>query len=104
MIFKRTPSAVQNAPKEPERTAYVLVKFDCGFQNSLYIRGSGAGLSWEQGQSLKNIAADMWLWETTLPFNECEFKVVLNDQYFELGENHLLKGPEEFCYTPRFGV
>ena len=37
-----------------------------------------------------------------IPCNTCEFKVLLNDTEYELGENHLLKARSETHYTPLF--
>jgi len=80
----------------------ILVKYDVGFKNHLYIRGSGAGLSWSKGQPLKNIGSDEWIWEAPFPFTECEFKVLVNDEHYEQGENHRLVSGKFFQYTPRF--
>lgn len=80
----------------------VLVKYDIGFGNMLYIRGQGAGLNWDKGQMMKNVGPDEWKWETDLPFNECEFKVVINDQMYEAGDNHHLARGAKVEYTPRF--
>lgn len=80
----------------------ILVKYDCGFSNALYIRGSGANLNWNKGQMLKNIAADEWVWETAAPFKECEFKVLLNDSIYESGDNHRLAPGMAIQYTPKF--
>ena len=66
----------------------------------LAIRGQGAGLSWDKGVALKNLSADEWVWETDASFKDCEFKVLLNDQRYEEGENHRLK-KGKICITPR---
>ncbi len=80
----------------------VVVKIDVGFKNALYIRGSGGGLSWEKGKLMKNMGADTWVWETDFPIKECEFKVLVNDQSYEEGENHRLMACKTVQYTPRF--
>jgi len=80
----------------------VMVKLDVGFPNALFIRGQGATLSWDRGILLKNISADEWLWESTLQFPSCEFKILINDIEYEEGENHVLKGGTSLLYTPRF--
>jgi len=80
----------------------LLVKYNAGFKNNLYIRGRGAGLSWDRGVLLQNIAADEWVWEPTMPFTECEFKVLLNDEKYEVGENHRITGGKLYQYTPHF--
>lgn len=80
----------------------VLIKYDAGFKNNLYIRGMGGGLSWEQGVLLKNISPDEWVWEPNSPIKDCEFKVLINDERYEIGENHHITGGKLFQYTPQF--
>ena len=90
---------IKNAPVHTTR---ILVKYDVGFKNQLYIRGSGAGLSWNKGLLLRNIGRDEWIFEIQMPFTLCEFKVLINDQHYEQGENHRLASGKLFQYTPRF--
>lgn len=80
----------------------VVVKYDVGFNNVLYIRGEGADLNWSKGTPLKNISNDEWVWETTKQFSECDFKVLINDEKYESGENHHLKCGTNVSYTPSF--
>ncbi len=80
----------------------IVVKFDVGFNNSIYLRGEGSDLSWDRGIILKNIKADEWVWETNSSFTKCEFKVLINDRQYELGENHRLQCGTSFEYTPSF--
>ncbi|MGE0670457.1 MAG: hypothetical protein AB7H48_00490 [Parachlamydiales bacterium] len=97
---KLKKSPVKKAvPNEPAR---IVVKYDVGFNNTLSIRGNGAGLSWDRGAPLKNIGPDEWVWETSAPFTDCEFKVLINDQNYECGENHHLGPSSKFQYTPSF--
>lgn len=90
------------ATAEKKKATRVTIHYDAGFNNNLYIRGHGGGLSWDRGVLLQNIGPDEWVWETTLPFNECEFKVLINDQQYEDGENHHLNGGIWFQYSPHF--
>jgi len=85
----------------PGRTR-ILVKYDVGFKNYLYIRGSGGGLSWTKGLPLKNTGRDEWIWDIQLPFTSCEFKILINDEHYEQGENHRISNGKTFQYTPRF--
>lgn len=80
----------------------VTIKYDVGFSNQLYIRGKGANLSWEKGVLLVNTKPDEWVWETDANFNQCEFKVLINDQNYENGENHLLNAGATLLYSPSF--
>lgn len=83
-------------------TTRVYVKFDAGFGNHLYIRGEGANLSWNKGIQLKNIKADEWVWETSQPFHQCKFKVLINDKIYETGNDRLVNNGSTMSYTPQF--
>lgn len=80
----------------------IMVKYDVGFNNTLFLRGKGANLNWEQGSPLKNIKNDEWVWETDASFNTCEFKALINDTQFEAGENHPISCGASIQYTPKF--
>lgn len=80
----------------------ITLNIDVGFSNALYLRGQGANLSWDKGILLKNIKADEWVWETNVPFTSCEFKVLVNDVTYEVGQNHTLTCGASICYTPQF--
>lgn len=80
----------------------ITVKYDIGFGNQLYLRGKGASLSWDKGLLLKNIKNDEWVWETNQTFTSCEFKVLINDMRYEIGDNHTLTCGACIQYTPKF--
>jgi hypothetical protein len=96
MIFFRKSKKAAGKGKEMTR---ITVRYNAGYDNNLFIRGSGAGLSWDQGVMLKNIGPDEWVWE---PNGPCEFKVLINDQQFESGENHHVPDGIALQYTPKF--
>ncbi|MBA3237834.1 MAG: hypothetical protein H0T62_05715 [Parachlamydiaceae bacterium] len=93
------PSQTTTGPK-----TRITIRYDVGFSNALYLRGSGAHLSWEKGVLLKNLGADLWFWETSLPFTSCEFKVLMNDKEYEIGNNHILSCGATVQYTPMFSI
>jgi hypothetical protein len=112
-----TPTALTNQTKEPKLLAKepqpqkplpmgpktrITIHFDVGFPNALYLRGEGADLSWEKGLLLKNVKADEWIWETNKPFTTCQFKILINDYEYEIGDNHLLTCGASVHYTPKF--
>ena len=80
----------------------VVIKYDVGFNNSLSLRGKGANLSWNAATPLKNVKNDEWVWETEISFNTCEFKVLINDSQYEIGENHPISCGASLHYTPKF--
>lgn len=85
-----------------KRKTQILVKYDAGFSNNLYIRGEGANLNWKKGIELKNINKDEWVWETSNDFNSCSFKILINDEQFEIGENHAINCGKSIQLTPLF--
>ncbi len=97
-----TTESTSASDKKANPTTRVIIRYDAGFGNQLHIRGNSANLSWQKGQPLKNIKADEWLWETNEPFNLCEFKVLLNDAIFEIGDNHLVRSGVTLFYIPHF--
>lgn len=80
----------------------IIVNYDVGFNNALYIRGQGANLSWEKGVLMKNVRADEWIWETECPFTNAEFKILVNDKAYEIGQNHTLHCGATIRFSPKF--
>ncbi len=81
----------------------IVVQYDCGFGNSLYIRGEGAStLSWGSGIALINLDSNIWIWETERPFTKIEFKILINDTEFEIGPNHTMLYGESESISPQF--
>lgn len=81
----------------------ITVQYDVGFSNSLFIRGEGLpGLSWDKGVELKNSQSNEWVWETHENFCDGEFKILINDQIFELGENHKISAGSCTRLNPKF--
>jgi len=80
----------------------LIIKYDVGFSNAIFVRGSGANLSWDKGTMLKNVSHNEWVWEAAEPFTSCELKVLVNDSVYEIGENHTLFAGSTLQYTPKF--
>lgn len=97
-----TTNAVETTKETTTTKTRIIVKYDVGFKNTLFIRGKIANLNWEKGVPMKNIKSDEWIWETDLPFPPGEFKVLINDQFYETGYNHPIKSGSTVQYTPRF--
>jgi len=68
----------------------VVAKADIGWGNTLYIRGEGASLNWDQGQAMQHNGSE-WTWKgTTNPNtnnNNLTFKLLINDQIWSTGDN-----------------
>lgn len=99
VFFRKRKKAASISKKEKTQ---IIVRYNVGYNNNLFIRGTGAGLSWDHGAMLKNIGPDEWVWETSVPFKECEFKVLINDHRYESGENHHIHDGISLQYTPKF--
>lgn len=98
-----TKTSSRTSPSTTKRTR-VVIKYNVGFANALYLRGRGANLSWNKGIKLQNVSSDEWVWETNTPFSNCEFKVLINDSVYEAGENHNINCGSDIKYTPHFNT
>ena len=88
------PPAVQPATDGGTRlnvTAYI------GIGNRLFIRGEGAGLSWDHGVPLQFVSIGKWRWEAAKPEGPVRFKLYKNDdqECAELGTQTLTPGTEQ---------
>lgn len=100
--WQSLPGTKPDLSEKKSAQTRLVIKYDVGFGNQLFIRGKGAGLSWEKGIPLKNTKTDEWIWESPLSFTTCEFKILLNDTQYELGDNHPLLCGSSIQYTPQF--
>src|SRR5678809_950230 len=76
-----TTTQTQNPPateaKRPVTT--IEAKIDIGFGNNLFVRGEGAGLSWDHGLPLTCVDGRTWRWSGAVS-DKLTFKLLLNDQ------------------------
>ena len=81
----------------------IVAKYDIGLGNSLYIRGEGAGLSWDQGVLMKNNDSDVWVWTTNqIAEGLIAFKFLINDEIWSTGDNMTASAGETTTLTPYF--
>jgi hypothetical protein len=101
-----TCCATENPPKTKQTKSAktkIIAHIDCGFTNNLFIRGEGiASLSWDKGIMMKNIAPNEWEWESDRPFSTMQFKVLVNDNWYEQGDNHSVAFGQHVDFTPQF--
>lgn len=64
----------------------VIALTDVGWGNTIYLRGEGAGLSWEEGVAMDHVDG-AWTWSTTAAKDGLSFKFILNDEQWANGEN-----------------
>ena len=92
VVTKKAPAKKAVAPKAkiPAKKALktsITARVDVGFGNQLYIRGAGAGLSWEKGLQLENVSAYEWTFATTKANSDVTFKFLINDELWAEGDN-----------------
>ena len=80
----------------------VIAKFDAGWGNALFIRGTGAGLDWQKGVPMQSIGEDEWLWEQLVPNGSVSFKVLVNDQQWSEGEDQSVAAGDTVICHPKF--
>ena len=89
---KKAPAKKAVAPKAkiPTKKALktsIIARVDVGFGNQLYIRGTGADLSWEKGLPLENVSSYEWAFATTNAKSDVTFKFLINDELWAEGDN-----------------
>ncbi|HXQ79775.1 MAG TPA: hypothetical protein VN775_00590 [Opitutaceae bacterium] len=92
--------AVMAKPKAAGVT--ITAKIDVGFGNALFVRGSGAGLSWAKGTPLVCVSNDTW--RIVLPGADSPFafKFALNDAAWSAGKDYLAGPGDTVTVTPAF--
>jgi hypothetical protein len=89
---KKVPTEKAAAPKAkiPSNKVVktsIVARVDVGFGNQLYVRGSGAGLSWDKGLPLDNVSSYEWAFASTQAKSDVTFKFLINDEIWAEGEN-----------------
>jgi hypothetical protein len=88
---------------KPTRTVSTTIeaRIDVGFGNQLFVRGQGAGLSWERGVPLKNVDSSTWQW-TAAATDKLTFKLLLNDAVWAQGADVIAAPGQKVELTPNF--
>jgi hypothetical protein len=109
-----TPAATTSAPAAPTKAAgpaaqaattqgvtVIDVKHDVGFGNAIFVRGQGAGLTWEHGVPLTCVDGKTWRWsgKTKEPVT---FKLLINDQIWSSGQDLTVKPGQKLEIRPTF--
>lgn len=98
---KAAAPAVKATPAKPVVTV-ITAKIDIGFGNILYLRGEGAGLSWDVGLPLDCVKDDQWsisLPETSKPIL---FKFLINDLTWSAGPDYVAEPGKKATLIPTF--
>lgn len=89
------------ATESTKTVTTIEAKIDVGFGNNLFVRGEGAGLSWEHGTPLKCV--DPQTWQVALDAKvPVKFKLLLNDSVWMSGDDILAAPGRRVEITPAF--
>jgi hypothetical protein len=101
-VAKKVTKKVAKKAVAPKTTT-IVAKIDVGFGNALYVRGSAAGLTWEAGVLMEcSASGDEWSWTSTSVTDSVEFKLLINDETWALGENGVVAAGEQVIVEPSF--
>jgi hypothetical protein len=102
---RKTPTRTSPRKNPASETKYpvtvIEAKVDVGFGNNLFLRGQGAGLSWERGVPLRCVDGKTWQWTGTVP-DRLTFKLLLNDAVWSKGENLVAAPGQKVEVVPTF--
>lgn len=87
--------------KHPKVTTIVAL-INVGWGNQVFVRGQGGGLSWERGLPMTCNASGEWVWISTANDPTFEFKLLLNDIFWENGGNHAVPRGDTHEHEPIF--
>lgn len=88
--------------KELPPMTTVVARVDVGWGNCVFVRGEGGGLSWEKGVPLVCYDGTEWVWISTAGDPVFTFKFLVNDIFWENGENHAVKRGGRHESSPQF--
>lgn len=85
-----------------KKVTRIVAHVDVGWGNMLYIRGEGAGLSWEQGVPMICNNGCEWHWIAETEDGPISFKFLVNDEKWALGENVTINAGDVHISDPAF--
>jgi hypothetical protein len=83
-------------------TTTITATIDIGFGNALYLRGEGAGLSWDHGLLMNCVANDCWSLELSESARPLIYKFLVNDLTWSAGEDYTARAGENVTLVPTF--
>lgn len=95
------PAAVKPVARPPVETV-ITAQIDVGFGNSLYIRGEGAGLSWDDGVPMECVGNELWRISLGDSKGGFTFKFLVNDLTWSAGENFKAESGANVTLVPEF--
>jgi len=103
MKIKNSPvkSGLKSNGKTETPETVIDVKLDVGFGNALFLRGQGAGLTWDRGIPLACIDGATWRWSQKLK-DPVTFKVLINDKVWATGADLIVAPGQKIELAPAF--
>lgn len=101
------PAPVASTPtikviaKKPAATK-ITARIDIGFGNALYVRGEGAGLSWDRGVLMNCLGSNEWEIALAESARPVVFKFLVNDLSWSLGADYTVAPGQAITLTPEF--
>ena len=107
VVAKKAPAKKAVAPKAKTTAkkalkTSIIARVDVGFGNQLYVRGTGADLSWEKGLQLENVSSYEWAFATTKAKSDVAFKFLINDELWAEGDNIIVAEGATSISSPVF--
>lgn len=93
--------AVKPVATKPVVTT-ITARIDVGFGNALFIRGEGAGLSWDQGLAMECVGNDLWRIVLAESARAYTFKFLVNDLTWSTGPDFTAACGTSVTLTPEF--
>ena len=93
--------AVKPVATKPVSTT-ITAKIDVGYGNTLFIRGEGAGLSWDKGTAMECVKDDLWRIVLAESARAYTFKFLINDVTWSAGPDFSAACGTSVTLTPEF--
>ena len=111
-VAKAAVKAAKAAPKAAAAPAkkktgelpatFISAQIDIGFGNQLFVRGTGPGLSWDQGVPMECVGTGLWTVAIKNAILPVTFKVLVNDLSWSAGEDYVVSPGHSLTITPSF--
>ncbi|MGN0835196.1 MAG: hypothetical protein ACI4QA_05150 [Candidatus Spyradosoma sp.] len=99
---KKVVTEAPAAPVAKKKLTRIVAHVDVGWGKQLYIRGEGAGLSWEQGIPMLCENDTEWHWVAETDAGPISFKFLIDDKTWALGENITINAGDVHISEPTF--
>lgn len=97
----RTASVLTSPAATGAALTTIDVKRDVGFGNAVFMRGQGAGLTWERGLPLVCVDAQTWRW-SGMAKDPITFKLLINDKIWSAGNDLTIAPGQKIEVAPEF--